>query len=342
MPIIEANSPELTELIDEAAPVEQLCTGFQFVEGPIWNPKEQCLYFSDIPANIRYRWSPDTGATEARNPSNRGNGMTYDGAGNLYICEHNTSMLIRETPSGERTIVASHWQGKELNSPNDVVVRSDYSVYFSDPSYGRLAAVGIERQQDLAFQGLFRVSPDGELHLEADDFGQTNGLCFSPDEKLLYVDDSPRAHIRVFDVASDGSLSNSRIFAENIGDGELWHGIVDGMKCDERGNIYVTGFSQNTSGNLGYATIKYAPNGNQVWSARYDTTNTRSAKPAGLSLDKSNNVVITGSALTVKYDRNGNQLWTAPYAGTALAADTNANVIVTGFGTNFNTVKLLR
>ena len=102
---IEANSPALLELVDEAAFPERLCTGFQFVEGPIWNPKEQCLYFSDIPAGIRYRWHPDTGATEARNPSNRANGMTYDGAGNLYICEHNTSMLIRETPSGERHVV---------------------------------------------------------------------------------------------------------------------------------------------------------------------------------------------------------------------------------------------
>jgi gluconolactonase len=238
---VEANSPALLELVDEASPVEKLCTGFEFVEGPIWNAKEQCLYFSDIPASIRYRWHPSSGATVARKPSNRGNGMTYDGAGNLYICEHNTSMLMRETPSGERHVVASHWQGKELNSPNDVVVRSDDSAYFSDPAYGRLAAVGIERPQELNFQGLFRVSPEGKLHLEADDFGQTNGLCFSPDEQLLYVDDSPRAHIRVFDVAPDGSLSHSRIFAENIGDGELWHGIVDGMKCDERGNIYVTG-----------------------------------------------------------------------------------------------------
>jgi gluconolactonase len=238
---IEANLPALLELVDEAAPVEQLCTGFQFVEGPIWNPKEHCLYFSDIPAGIRYRWSPATGATEARNPSNRANGMTYDGAGNLYICEHNTSMLIRETVSGERHIVASHWQEKELNSPNDVVVRSDDSVYFSDPSYGRLAAVGIERPQELNFQGLYRVSSEGKLHLEAGDFGQPNGLCFSPDEKRLYVDDTPRAQIRVFDVAPDGSLSNSRIFAENIGDGDLWRGVVDGMKCDERGNIYVTG-----------------------------------------------------------------------------------------------------
>jgi len=238
---IEANSPALLELIDEGSLVEQLCTGFQFVEGPVWNPEEQCLYFSDIPAGIRYRWSPVTGATEARNPTNRANGMTYDAACNLYICEHNISSLIRESPAGERQVLASHWQGRELNSPNDVVVRSDNSVYFSDPSYGRLAVVGIEREQDLSFQGVFRVSPDGLLHLEADNFGQPNGLCFSPDEKLLYVDDTPRAHIRVFDVAADGSLSNSRIFAENIGDGEIWHGVVDGMKCDERGNIYVTG-----------------------------------------------------------------------------------------------------
>ena len=124
------------------------------------------------------------------------------------------------------------------------------------------------------------------------------------------------------------------------------NGITNGthqavkMALDTNGNIYVTGFSQNTNGNLGYATIKYAPNGNQIWAARYDSTNTPSAKPAGLVLDKSNNVVVTGSALTVKYGVNGNQLWTAPYAGAALAVDTNANVIVTGFGTSFNTVKL--
>ncbi|HWF09692.1 MAG TPA: SMP-30/gluconolactonase/LRE family protein [Bryobacteraceae bacterium] len=239
----DAKSPALLDLTGEQTVVEKLCTGFQFVEGPIWNPREQCLYFSDIPASIRYRWAPGDGnTTEARNPTNRANGMTYDGDLNLYICEHNTNSLVCESPAGERRVVASHWQGKELNSPNDVVVRADGSVYFSDPSYGRdVAAVGLERAHELTFQGVFRVSPDGELHLEADDFGQPNGLCFSPDEKLLYVDDTPRARIRVFDVAPDGSLRNSRILAANIGDGEIWHGVVDGMKCDERGNIYVTG-----------------------------------------------------------------------------------------------------
>jgi gluconolactonase len=167
--------------------------------------------------------------------------MTYDDAGNLYVCEHTTSMLVVETPSGVRKVLASHWRGKELNSPNDVVTRSDRTVYFSDPSYGRMPGFGLERGQELGFQGVFRVSPDGELHLEADDFGQPNGLCFSPDEKLLYVNDTPRAHIRVFDVDADGSISHSRVFADQIGDGAIEGGVVDGMKCDKRGNIYVTG-----------------------------------------------------------------------------------------------------
>jgi hypothetical protein len=112
------------------------------------------------------------------------------------------------------------------------------------------------------------------------------------------------------------------------------------MAMNTNGNIYVTGFSQNTNGNTGYATLKYSSVGNQLWAARYDTTNGSSVQPVGLVLDGSNNVIVTGTGLTVKYDTHGNQLWTAPYAGTALAVDTSNNVFVTGFGTNYNTVKL--
>jgi hypothetical protein len=112
------------------------------------------------------------------------------------------------------------------------------------------------------------------------------------------------------------------------------------MALDAAGNIYVTGFSQNSLSNLGYVTIKYAPNGNQLWASRFDSTNYLNATPVGLVLDSSNNVIVTGSALTVKYDSNGNQLWTAPYAGAALAVDSNGNSVITGFGTSFNTVKL--
>ena len=239
---IEVNAPRLLELIDRDAVVERICTGFQFTEGPIWDPREQCLYFSDMPGDVRRRWSARDGVREVRNPSNKCNGMTYDGAGNRYVCEHTTSMLVKETASGEREVLASHWKGKELNSPNDVVVRSDGTVYFSDPTYGRMPGFGVEREPELGFQGVYRISRDGELHLEGDDFGQPNGLCFSPGEQFLYVNDTPRAHIRVFDVAPDGSLHNSRMFADRIGDGGIVeHGVVDGMKCDERGNIYVSG-----------------------------------------------------------------------------------------------------
>ena len=238
---VDVNHPELLQLIDRAATVEQLCSGFRFSEGPIWNSKEQSLYFSDMPSDIRRRWSPHDGVVEIRNPSNKCNGMTYDGAGNLYVCEHVTSSLVMETSAGERKVLATHWQGQELNSPNDVVVRSDGTIYFSDPTYGRMPVFGLERKQALDFQGVYRIARDGTLHCEADDFSQPNGLCLSPDEKILYVDDTTRAHIRAFDVAPDGSLSGSRVFAEHIGTGDYDEGVVDGMKCDEHGNIYVTG-----------------------------------------------------------------------------------------------------
>ncbi len=239
---IEVKSPQLNDLVAADATVEKLATGFTFTEGPVWNKAEQCLYFSDMPADIRRRWSEQDGVTEIRNPSNQCNGMTYDAAGNLYVCEHSTSTLVREAPDGSRTAIASHDGGKEINSPNDVVVKSDGSAYFSDPTYGRMPVFGREREQDLDFQGVYRVPPGGgDIELLGDDFEQPNGLCFSPDESLLYINDSPRAHIRLFDVNADGSLSNGRMFFENVGDGELESGIVDGMKLDEHGNIWVTG-----------------------------------------------------------------------------------------------------
>ncbi len=239
---IDAKSPALHELVSKDAEVEKLATGFTFTEGPVWNKAEQCLYFSDMPGDVRRRWSAADGVSEIRNPSNQCNGMTYDAQGNLYVCEHATSTLVREAPDGTRTTIASHYRGKEINSPNDVVVKSDGSVYFSDPTYGRMPVFGREREQDLDFQGVYRVPPGGgDLELLGDDFEQPNGLCFSTDEALLYINDSPRAHIRLFDVKADGSLANGRMFIENVGDGELEGGIVDGMKLDERGNIYVTG-----------------------------------------------------------------------------------------------------
>jgi gluconolactonase len=146
------------------------------------------------------------------------------------------------TGSG-REVLASHYGGKELNSPNDIVVHSSGAIYFSDPTYGRMPGFGVEREQDLDFQGVYCIPPGGgELTLLVDDFVQPNGLCFSPDESLLYINDTDRAHIRVFDVGGDGTISNGRVFADGIGTGDLATGeLVDGMKCDERGNVWVTG-----------------------------------------------------------------------------------------------------
>jgi gluconolactonase len=245
---VEVRSDKLTQLVDENVEVEQLGTGFTFTEGPIWHPRDEYLLFSDMPADIRRKWTPDGRVEEVMNPSNKCNGMTYDADLNLLVCEHSTSSVVRERPDGTRETLATHYKGKELNSPNDIVVHSSGAIYFSDPTYGRWPGFGIERDQDLDFQGVYRLAPEGTSgaggapQLLVDDFGQPNGLCFSPDETLLYINDTEGAHIRVFDVASDGTIANGRMFAEGIGDGDLAKGgLVDGMKCDERGSIWVTG-----------------------------------------------------------------------------------------------------
>jgi len=232
---------EFEALIDVYAPVAQLGTGFTFTEGPIWHPAEHYLLFSDMPADVRRRWDARGGVREVRRPSNKHNGMTYDAELNLVVCEHATSSLVRER-GGQREVLASHFEGRELNSPNDVCVRSDGSIYFSDPWYGRMPVYGVERPRQLGFQGVYRVPPAGgapQLLVERTRFEQPNGLCFSPDEKILYVNDTVTCMIWAFDVSPDGSLSPGRIFASGIRS-ELEPGVPDGMKCDAQGNIWVT------------------------------------------------------------------------------------------------------
>ncbi|MBO0694320.1 MAG: SMP-30/gluconolactonase/LRE family protein, partial [Acidimicrobiaceae bacterium] len=239
---IQVKSQVLEELIDPEAKVEQVATGFTFTEGPIWNKQGKFLLFSDMPGDVRRRWSEADGVREVMRPSSKCNGMVYDAHGNLLVCEHVTSSVALERPDGTRETLATHYRGKELNSPNDVVTRSDGMIYFSDPSYGRVPGFGLEREQELSFQGVYRVAPGGgepELVVGEDEFEQPNGLCFSPDESLMYINDSPRALIRVYDVQADGNLTNGRLFFDGIGRGVIEEGIPDGMKCDERGNIWV-------------------------------------------------------------------------------------------------------
>ena len=244
MPGIAAKSPAIYELLEEGSGVEQVATGFTFTEGPIWHPTGGYLLFSDMPGDKRRRWDPQNGVEVVRDPSNKCNGMTYDTDLNLLVCEHTTSSLVRERPDGTRETLASHFEGRELNSPNDVTVRSDGSIYFSDPWYGRMPVFGEERERELGWQGVFRIPPGGgdpQLVVGKNEFEMPNGLCFAPGESQLYINDTPRAHIKVFDVNADGSLANGRMWFAGVGSGKIEEGIPDGMKCDERGNIWVTG-----------------------------------------------------------------------------------------------------
>ena len=238
--------PTIDDLAD-AGTLQRLATGFTSTEGPIWHPSGQYLLFSDMPEDVRRRWDARRGVQVVMDPANKCNGMTLTRDLALLVCEHSTSSLVIEHPSGERAVLASHWEGRELNAPNDVVTGLDGAVYFSDPVYGRMPVDGIERDQELDFQGVYRISPGGQLQLLADDFDQPNGLCFSPGYDKLYVNDTPRGPIRVFDVAADGTLADGAVFGDGIGTGLVGPtgvpegGVVDGMKCDELGNVYCTG-----------------------------------------------------------------------------------------------------
>ena len=218
--------------IVESGDPEQLATNFQFTEGPIWLP-DNSLLFSDIPANRIYRWTADNGIDVWREPTGNSNGLTLDREGRLIACEHTGRRVSRTKADGSIVTLADHYQGKRLNSPNDVVVKSDGTIYFTDPPYG------IEPQErEQSCNGLYRILIDGTMELLVDDFDRPNGLAFSPDESVLYVDDSPRRHVRAFDVEIDGQLTNSRIFAD------MDHpqpGSPDGMKIDEAGHLFVTG-----------------------------------------------------------------------------------------------------
>jgi gluconolactonase len=235
----------LAELVDPSVEPELLGEGFVVTEGPVWSPFDEHLYFSDIPADCRWRWSEENGMEEVMRPNFKGDGLVLESDGHLLVCEHVTSMVTRYRTTGEREVLAYHYEGRYLNSPNDIVTRSDGGIYFTDPDYGRHNDfIGVERTPELGFKGVYRVEADGSrltLLVDRDEFDQPNGLCFSPDERLLYVNDSPREHVKVFDVASDGSLGASRVFHEGIGTGKPREGTVDGMKCDERGNLWVTG-----------------------------------------------------------------------------------------------------
>lgn len=234
----EIRDPRFRSVVG-AGEVERVAGGFMFTEGPLWHPTEKFLLFTDMPGNIIRRWTEAGGVETFREPSNKSNGLTYDRAGRLLACEHVLSRVTRTEPDGGITVLATHYGDKELNSPNDIVVKSDGAIYFTDPTYGRMDYYGLEREPELSFRGVYRIDPgDGGLTLLADDFAQPNGLCFSRDEAQLFVNDTERQHVRVFDVKPDGTLAGGALWAETVGDGE---GAPDGMKIDSEGNLYTCG-----------------------------------------------------------------------------------------------------
>lgn len=281
---IQVLDASFERLVDAHAPIENIATGFTFTEGPVWHSSEQRLIFSDIPNDILYAWTEDNGHEVFRRPSGQGNGNTFDRQGRLLTCEHANRRVSRTAPGGRVETLASHFDGKHLNSPNDVICASNGDVYFSDPPYGLRQPDGSFKGQELPYCGVFRWSAaDGQLTLLIDDFVRPNGLALNAQETQLYICDTEHHHVRVFDRGADGSLRHGRVCAELI-QGEVL-GRADGMKLDVEGNLYVAGNTQegiwvfNPGGQLiGFISVgEFAANlawGGKDWRTLYITART--------------------------------------------------------------------
>lgn len=232
-------------LVNTVAKVETLATGGRWTEGPVYFPAGRFLLFSDVPGDVMRRYDENDGHVSVfRKPSNHSNGNTLDRQGRMLTCEHQTRRVIRTEHDGSTTVIADAWRGKRLNSPNDVVVKSDGSIWFTDPSYG----IGDDYQgrravPEIDKRNVYRVDPStGEVSVIVDDFVMPNGLAFSPDESKLYISDSGRtegpefpSHLRVFDVVDGKRVSGGKVFADCLSEG-----VFDGLRADERGNLWVS------------------------------------------------------------------------------------------------------
>ena len=245
---LEVHNPGLHDLIASDAPIERIAGGLGFTEGPVW--RGTALLFSDIPNKriVRWRRLPE-GPELTTYATGMSNGLTLDRQGRVLAAGHDGRRVTRVADDGSRAVLAEQFQGKRLNSPNDIVVKSDGSIYFTDPPYAiQPSTPGMPRPvgwwtapmpgKELPYNGVYRLTPDGSLHLLVDDFALPNGLAFSPDESVLYVDDSAHKHIRAFDVRPDGNLTNSRVLLDMASEDA---GVPDGLKVDRQGNVFCTG-----------------------------------------------------------------------------------------------------
>jgi gluconolactonase len=237
---IEQMDPALDKIISTSEPIKELATGFGGdlgpAEGPVWIKEGGYLLFSDIHNSRRMKYTPGQGVSVFLEPTDRANGLTRDLQGRLLAAEHDTRRVTRRELDGSLTVIANSFQGRRFLRPNDVVVKSDGAIYFTDPG-----GAAVPEQWDLTHTGVYRVSPDlGTLTLLVNDFIVPNGLAFSPDESILYINDSRRGHIRAFEMAANGTLARQtdRVFADLRGPEP---GVPDGMKVDVAGNVYCGG-----------------------------------------------------------------------------------------------------
>jgi gluconolactonase len=255
MDTVEVNDARFRWCLPGNSALERLFGGMRWAEGPVWFADGEYLLVSDIPNDRMMRWVEGLGAAVFRQPSCFSNGNTRDRQGRLVTCEHGSRSVTRTEPDGRRTTLAASYRGRRLNSPNDVVVKSDGTLWFTDPTYGIIADYeGHKAPREQEGNYVFRLDPStGELDVVADDFVQPNGLAFSPDESLLYVADTgashdptlPR-HIRVFNVIDGRRLGGSRVFAS------LREGLYDGFRMDRDGNVWTS---------AGKGVSCYAPDG---------------------------------------------------------------------------------
>ncbi len=237
---IEKFAPELDAIIDTSQPIVELANGFGGdigpAEGPVWIAEGKYLLFNDIQTSRRMKYTPGQGVAVAKTPTNEANGLTRDQQGRLLSAEHATRRVTREDADGSITVVSNNFAGKRLLRPNDVIVKSDGSIYFTDPG-GPLAP----NQFDVTVNGVYRVSADlGTVSLIVDDCIGPNGIAFNPDESILYVNDARRRHVKAYEMLPNGTVAKqtSRVFADLNGEEP---GVPDGMKVDVAGNVYTGG-----------------------------------------------------------------------------------------------------
>jgi gluconolactonase len=244
----------LEALIPADARLEKIADGYNWVEGPVWNRAEKYLLFSDIPGNSIFRWEQGKGASlfmkpsgytgaapfEGREPGS--NGLAFDAEGRLVLCEHGDRRVARLEKDGSKKTLADRFEGKRLNSPNDLVFKSNGDLYFTDPPFGLPKAFDDPRRE-LPFCGVYRLSADGKVTLLTKDLKAPNGIAFSPDEKVLYVTDVLQARPvwMAFDVLEDGTIANGRVFFDATPFARIRRGVPDGLKVDKDGNLFASG-----------------------------------------------------------------------------------------------------